>query len=456
MIDSPEKKLKKIFEKGILYFKNKKFNEANKYFEECYRINNNNENIINYLVLTFINKKQYFKAEKLLLEATKKFNKNFYFLNRLGQIYYEIGQTNKAIEYYNSSLNIETNNLEAYCNIGLSYLRNAEYSLSKNIFEKGFKNIPTRDQAPLLYAYSYLLFSTNELEKGFKAFEERKNNKNYSLLKNLKMNEWRGQDLNNKSILIFSEMGIGDIIQFSRYLFELKKKYSVKIIFKIPKKLHHLFENCNLEIIGPQEIPNTDYYQCLMSLPGIIYLREKKLVKNFNFIKTNKKLINHWAKKLKFLKGKKVGLVWQGSPTYGKDFMRSIPLENFKKLFVNPDINFISLQKGPGEEQIKNFKIKNKLYDFSQELDNGLNSFEDTIAILKNIDLLITVDTSLAHIASTMNIKTWLLLDYSPDWRWHLQTESFNWYDNLEIYKQNKIFSWTEVVDQIADKLTTL
>jgi len=456
MSENSINKLKQMFEKGLFFFRNKKFNEAERYFDQLYKISKNNEQIIIYLSSTYINTKQYLKAEKLLLEAIQKFKKNFFFFNRLGQVYYEIGQTNKAIEFYNLSLNIEPNNIEAYCNVGLAHLRNAEYSLSKEIFEKGLKKISTSEQGPLLYAYSYLLFSTGQFEKGFTAFEERKNNKNYSLLKNLKIDEWKGQDLNNKTILIFSEMGIGDIIQFSRYLFEIKNKYSVQIIFKIPKKLHHLFKDCDFEIIGPEKMPTADYYQCLMSLPGIIYNKEKKFIRNFNFIKPNKKLSNQWAKKLNFLKGKKVGLVWQGNPTYGKDFMRSISLQNFEKIFDNSDINFISLQKGVGEEQIKKFKTRNKLYEFSDELDVGFNAFEDTIAILSNIDLLVTVDTSLAHIASTMNIKTWLLLDYSPDWRWHFQKNSFNWYDTLEIFKQTKIFSWKEVIDQIDNRLKTL
>ena len=158
-------------------------------------------------------------------------------------------------------------------------------------------------------------------------------------------------------------------------------------------------------------------------------------------------------KKIDKFKDFKIGLCWQGNPNYGRDFMRSISLKNFEKLFLIPNLNVINFTKGFGSEQIKNFKYSNKIIDFSNELDNGKNSFEDTISILPEIDLLISTDTSIVHVASTMNIKTWLLLDYSADWRWHIQSEKFNWYDSLKIFRQKNINSWADVIDQIISKI---
>ena len=412
-----------------------------------------NEREVSSLALSLINSKQYRKAEILLLNAIKKINKSHFLLNHLGYIYFETGQLDKCIKYYDLSLKIETNNREAYCNLGTAYLFNNQYNLSKKVFEKGLKVLPNNEN--ILVAYSQLLFAMKDVKKAFQAFESRKKTQSYlALLDQLKMKEWHGEDLNNKSILILSEQGIGDIIQFSRYLFEIQKKYSVKIIFKVRKKLHYLFKNSNFQIIGPDNaIPNADYYQCLMTLPAIFFELENRLVPNYNFIQSNKKLVEYWKKKIDNLSGYKIGLCWQGDPNYGRDFMRSIPLKNFEKLFLIPNLNFINFTKGFGSEQIINFKFKDKIYDFSNEFDNGNNSFEDTIAILENIDLLITADTAVSHIASTMNVKTWLLLDYSTDWRWHVQIENFTWYDNIEFFKQKKIHSWDDVINEIFLKL---
>ena len=277
------------------------------------------------------------------------------------------------------------------------------------------------------------------------------------LLDNLKMDEWKGENLNGKSILIVSEQGIGDIIQFSRYIFELEKMFDVKIVFKVRKKLHHLFKNSKIKIIGPQDpIDKTDYYQCLMTLPAIFFELENRLISNYDFIKTDNKLLNYWKEKINNIKGYKIGLCWQGDPNYGRDFMRSIPLKNFEKLFYIPNLSFINFTKETGLNQIKDFKFKNKIYDFSSQLDNGENSFEDSIALLKNIDLLITADTAVGHVASTMNVNTWLLLDYSADWRWHVQINNFYWYNNLKFFRQKKINVWDDVITEMAEKLENI
>tara|TARA_B100001121_G_scaffold81740_2_gene72462 strand:+ start:485 stop:1765 length:1281 start_codon:yes stop_codon:yes gene_type:complete len=408
---------------------------------------------ISNLALNLISKKQYEKAERLLIESLKKIDNNHYLFNHLGYLYFEKGDLDNSIKYYNQSIKIEKNNKEAYCNMGTAYLFKNEYKLSKEIFDMGLKFLP--DNENILIAYSQLLFATKNIEQAFKAFENRKKTKQYlSILSKLTMKEWNGENLNGKSILILSEQGIGDIIQFSRYLLELQKKFSVKIIFKLRPKLHYLFKNFKFQIIGPQdEIPNADYYQCLMTLPGIFHKLENKLISNYDYIKRNKNLAIHWKKEIGLTDNYNIGLCWQGDPAYGRDFMRSIPLKKFEKLFLVPNLNFINLTKGIGNEQIKNFKFKDKIKDFSSKIDNGDNSFEDTIAILENINLLITSDTALAHVASTMNVKTWLLLDYSADWRWHLETKKFKWYDSQIIFRQTKIFSWDEVINQVLLRL---
>ena len=193
-----------------------------------------------------------------------------------------------------------------------------------------------------------------------------------------------------------------------------------------------------------------------MTLPAIFFELENRLISNYDFIKTDNKLLNYWKEKINNIKGYKIGLCWQGDPNYGRDFMRSIPLKNFEKLFYIPNLSFINFTKETGLNQLKDFKFKNKIYDFSSQLDNGENSFEDSIALLKNIDLLITADTAVGHVASTMNVNTWLLLDYSADWRWHVQINNFYWYNNLKFFRQKKINVWDDVITEMAEKLENI
>ena len=153
------------------------------------------------------------------------------------------------------------------------------------------------------------------------------------------------------------------------------------------------------------------------------------------------------------LKDLKQGLIGKEKKTYEADHLRSIPLNYFNDLFNIEKINFISLQKGFGLEQIKNFKHKDKLYNFSKEVDNGENIFEDTIGILQNIDLVISIDSSLVHLSSTLGIKTLALLHFCPDWRWNLMTKEFFWYDNLKIYRQEDGNKWDSIFSLLKKDL---
>ena len=133
--------------------------------------------------------------------------------------------------------------------------------------------------------------------------------------------------------------------------------------------------------------------------------------------------------------------------------MRSVKLKIFEPLFENKKLNFINLQSGFGKEQIHHFKFKDKLIDFSDEIEEEKNAFEDTISILKNLDLIITVDSALAHLAGTLEINTWLIQHYSSEWRWQLQNKNFSWYPKHKFYKQKKIDDWDNVIYEISKKL---
>ena len=125
-------------------------------------------------------------------------------------------------------------------------------------------------------------------------------------------------------------------------------------------------------------------------------------------------------------------------------------------MFAIEKINFINLQKGFGVEQIKNFKYKDKLYDFSSEVDNGKNAFEDTIGIMQNLDLVISPDTSLSHLSATLGVKTWLLLPYSPDWRWFLELKNSPWYEHVKLYRQEEFNKWDSIFDIVKKDLVNL
>jgi len=464
--------LKKVIEKnynhkqsnlfiGLSYYKIRDYNKAKFFFEKIYKTNEKDFQIIINLSLTLIELKEYANAENILKNAINLNPKHLDTLNCLGNLYLNKGNTDEAIKYYLKFVEINQNNPIVYSNLGTAYLRktdfisskdNSDFISSKDNFEKALKISPNNSIA--LNAFSYLLLSNCEIEKGLDAYENRKFAKKNEYEFKTIGNEWEGENLDNKTILILSEQGIGDIIQFSRYIYFIKEKYSVNIIFKLDKNLINLFNQDKFKIISKEdEIPEYDYFQYLMSLPRIIYKTDKKFVKNINFIRTNTKKKIFWTQKLSYLKGAKIGLNWQGNPNNPIDYKRSIPLSYFEKFFEIDNLNFISLQKGAGINQIKDFKYKNKLLNFSNKT---FETFEDTIAIIENLDLVITTDTSIVHLASTMEKDTWLILGFSPGWRWDIHSKMFKWYKNLKIYNQKKINNWDPVINSINQNLRNL
>jgi tetratricopeptide (TPR) repeat protein len=392
---------------GKIYLNTKQFKKAKEQFNKILKeYSNDLETLIN-LIVSKINLREFSDVEFLLKNNKKLFKNDGVYENLYGLLYLYSGENDLSIKYYLESFKQNNNNLNTLINLAYIYLRVSDFYNSKKYFKKALDLNPKNPNT----LYNQNLFN------------------NY--------NEWNGQNLDGKTILILSEQGLGDIIQFSRYIFHIKKKYNVKVIFQTKKKLFHLFKDEDLDLQeGKGKFPFFDYFVFLMSLPKIFYLKDKIFLENYNFIKINNENYKKWKKKFDKFKGKKIGISWQGDKYYIRDSMRSINLQTFEPLFKNTNLNFINLQSGFGIEQIKEFKFSNKLINFQDEIDESENAFEDTISILKNLDLLITVDTALSHLAGTMEIDTWLLQHYNPEWRWQLQSNKFAWYPKHKFFKQ--------------------
>ncbi len=437
---------------SMMSYNENKFDNAKNYLEKIYNLNTNDSNVANLFAKVLIKTRDYDNAINILKMELKKDPNNFDLINNLGYAYLLNADINQSIKFLSIALERNSKSSYTYANLGTSFFLKNDLSESKKILKKGLEIFPENNL--ISFAFSISELSDCNFDDGFKLYEKRKNKKDYELNFNKNHKEWKGEDLNGKVIYVISEQGIGDIIQFSRYLISLKKKYSVKIIFAVNKNLKHLFNFDGIDVVEKQNLNiKFDYFQYLLSLPGIFYKLEKKFVENKNFIKINNVILNKWSEKIKTIKGPKIGFNFQGDPGYILDKSRSIPFNSFKDLFLQNNLNFISLVKGHGEIELDKIILKKNVLNFSKDIDNNDNSFEDTIAILKNLDLLITSDTAIAHLASTMEIKTWLLLNFSPDWRWHINIKLFKWYKNLKIFRQGSDLKWDKVIKEVSTEL---
>tara|TARA_Y100001970_G_C13901098_1_gene683683 strand:+ start:150 stop:743 length:594 start_codon:yes stop_codon:yes gene_type:complete len=191
-----------------------------------------------------------------------------------------------------------------------------------------------------------------------------------------------------------------------------------------------------------------------MSLQKIYFKKYKKFYKNINYINTDKERLIYWKNKIDKLEKKTIAIAWQGNPDYSEDHLRSIPLKYFDNIIKNDKYNFISLQKNFGSEQIQQNNFSKYIHDFSNDIDITEKTFDDTIHILKNVNLLITSDTAIAHLAGTMEINTFLLLNFNPEWRWLIQLKDKCIYsEKLKIIKQKKYNDWISAMNELEEKL---
>ena len=440
---------------GMVFYKLKDFQNSINYYEKAIQIDSNNVHAYNNLgnsLIGLYRTKEAVDYYKKAIEIDSNYIKAH---GNLGIAFFKLGEFQKAISCHKKAIQLDPNNLNSHNNLGILFYQLRQFQNAKSYFEKAMQIDPNHPDVN--FSFGMLLLSMSDFKNGLIKYEWRKKLPiNINKLKNIKGLEWQGENLNNKTILILSEQGIGDIIQFSRYIYLIEKEYSANIIIKTDKKIAHLFSKSKFKLIFHEDnIPKYDFYKHLMSLPKIYYEKTKTFPSQINFIPKDKKITLKWKERLNEIKGFKVGINWQGRKTYGVDHLRSIPLNYFNDLFNIEKINFISLQKGFGLEQIKNFKHKDKLYNFSKEVDNGENIFEDTIGILQNIDLVISIDSSLVHLSSTLGIKTFALLHFCPDWRWNLMTKEFSWYDNLKIYRQEEVNKWDSIFSILKKDLVT-
>ncbi len=433
----------------------KEYKKAEDIFKKCLKIKPNDSLVLYNFGKFFQEQKIFNRAIELYNKSIKIDPKNSVSLYNLGNIYSSLKEFGKSIEYFKKATDINPKNYYAYNNLGFSYKYKGNFNLAQKYYKKAIETNPNFVEAHV--NYSTILLSLKKFDDGFKEYEWRKKSKlfsDYLNYKNLKIKSpiWRGENLDNKKILIFSEQGIGDLFQFSRYLYELKEEFRCGVIFRIKHNLSHMFEkNGQIKILTEKEkIPEHHFHNHLMSLPGIYYKKNKSFPKNKNFINLDKKNLDKWTKYFSSFKGLKVGIN-AGSTVIGQ-LQRMIPLNEFRILTELKHINFFIIQKDFNKEKMKYLNNNSNVHLF-EKLDEECKPFEDTVSIIKNLDLIITADTSVAHVSATLKKKTWVALPLICDWRWFHDDKKSVWYNNVKLFRQKKNGNWNDIFQKIKQDI---
>ena len=266
--------------------------------------------------------------------------------------------------------------------------------------------------------------------------------------------EWKGEELRGKSILIHGEQGFGDQFQFIRYL-PLLAQRGAMVTFHTSTLLHRLFRclpQCSLFNKDTNSDQRFDFHCPLLSLPLHFQTTLETIPAETPYLFAEPELANAWNQRLGS-HGFKVGIAWQGSPTSAADVGRSIPLKVYERLASFSGVRLISLQKNHGLEQLQDLPAGMKVETLGADFDEGPDAFIDTAAVMANLDLIVTSDTSIAHLAGALGRPVWVALKYAPDWRWLLDREDSPWYPTMRLFRQTTHGDWAEVIAHIAKEL---
>jgi tetratricopeptide (TPR) repeat protein len=306
------------------------------------------------------------------------------------------------------------------------------------------------DYADAHWNQSLLLLLTGDLERGWAKYEWRWKIKQWSP-RDFPQTLWDAQPLEGRTILLHAEQGLGDTIQFARYA-SLVKERGGAVIVECQRPLLSLLASCAGidRLVGQgDELPPFDVQVPLLSLPGIFHTSLRDIPATVPYLFAHPSLVERWRQELGGIAGFKIGIAWRGSPIHKNDRARSIPLSCFEPLAGLPDIHLFSLQKGAGTEELQDARDHFPV----AELGSRLEDFMDTAAVLKNLDLVITCDTAVAHLAGALGVPVWVAIPFAPDWRWLLGRSDSPWYPTMRLFRQKKLGNWEDVFEEIKAEL---
>ena len=383
----------------------------------------------------------------------------------MGNAIFALGNHQESIALHQKAIQLKPDYAQAWYNLAISYTGLKNYQKSIGSYEQAIRLKP--DYAMAYWNKSLIELTVGDLHNGWQNFEARAFIKNSPLktsynsiarLKNL-------ADVKGKKILIWSEQGLGDAIQFCRYVPELSK-LGGDITFITPGALTTLMQSLDAAIQVTDhcdDLSSFDFQAPLMSLPLIFNTEIATIPSPLSYLKPNPTKHKMWEERLGSEGPLRVGLVWNGGFRPDQPEMqtvnerRNIPLESIARLQHLANIEFYSLQKGdPAESELEQTKSTvwptNNLINYVSELKD----FSDTAALIANLDLVISVDTSTAHLAAALGKPTWLLNRYDSCWRWLEDRIDSPWYPSITIYRQKTPGNWGEVLDLVEKDLKAL
>ena len=374
--------------------------------------------------------------------------------NDLGIMLKDKMRFDEAVICFQTALGLNPRFLESYINLGNTLQAKGLIDEAVACFQKAVQLCP--DSAYAHYNLSLALLQSGNFREGWEKYERRRDIEGLSYLRtHFSQPLWDGSDMRGGAVLLLGEQGFGDIIQFVRYAPFVTQR-NARLILCCHKELKSLMQNVDgiQEVVTyGEQLPEFAAYCPLLSLPFIFRSLIENIPTNIPYIRVDTSLSPQWEETIQSGSSRlKAGLVWSGNPDNASLLYKSCLLQTFSPLAELDDVTFYSLQKGAAAAQAKNPPRGMNLIDYTEEI----NDFADTAALIQHLDLVISVDTAVAHLAGALGKPVWTLLPYPPDWRWMLNREDSPWYPSMRLFRQCSPGDWEPVIAHIGTELRKL
>jgi tetratricopeptide (TPR) repeat protein len=343
----------------------------------------------------------------------------------------------EAIPFLSRALELRPDDAKLRNNLGTALVSVGKVQEAIDQYRIIIKSHP--DFAPAHFNLGIALLLTGDAESGWKEYEWRWHLESFATFPRPQYGTpWNGSPLNGQRILLYSEQGWGDAIQFFRYAPLVAARGGIALV-RVPTQLVKLFQDSSdLQIVSSDTPPaDYDFHAPLMSLAGLLH----QTAPNHSYLRADPARAAKWAKRFSAISEFKCGIAWAGNPLHPDDQLRSLSSEFLAPLADLPGVRFFSLQKGQTPPP------------WMTDLSPDLNDFADTAAAAANLDLVIAVDTAVAHLAGAMGRPVWTLVAHAPDWRWLLHSSSTSWYPTMRLFRQETPGDWPGVIDRVASEL---
>lgn len=374
----------------------------------------------------------------------------------LGSILQEKGFLQEAIDCHQHAVQLDPNWVDALYNLGNASKELGDNELAIQCYEKAIALRPGFAQAHLNLGLALLL--EGKLSDGWSHYEWRFSC-NQPPQRAFQVPKWIGDIHPGKTLLVHAEQGFGDILMFARYLRLAKQISQAQVLLECPKTLIPILQSVagvdQFLALG-EPLPWFDFHIPLLSLPHVFQTNLNTIPSSPSYLTPDHERMEHWRTRFDSKTKMKIGIVWQGDPTYRWDHLRSLPLRLFESIGRLPNVQLFSLQKGYGTEQINDPNLGFPIDDLGGRLDESGGAFMDTAAVMTHMDLVIAPDTAVAHLAGAMGVPTWLLLPTIPHWVWMLDRDDTPWYPSMRLFRQSAKQDWRCVIDRVAEQVRML